>query len=211
MFVDPMPSPEFLAAQYRSNDRPISEARYPFNKARKRRRRAMVRAARLYRHLRGKDVIDLGCGGGFMVEAMRRLGARAVGLDINPRAIAYATKNFPKCQFFCEDLERFEGRGLQFDFVHSSQVLEHVPDADDFVKRWSRITRPGGWAYIKTPDRGQWRNADDFVASNVPDPPGHVQFFNKTNLSIMFEKHGFEMRKIFFTMKPSLQLLARRR
>lgn len=206
-----MPSPEFLAAQYGADDNPISKPRYPFDKPGVRLRRAMVKAARLSRHIWRKDVIDLGCGGGFMVEAMRRLGARAAGLDIDRQAIAYAATRFTKCQFFCETLEEFERRDPRFDLVYSSQVLEHVPDIEDFVMRWSRITRPGGLAFIKTPDRGEWPRAADFLSAKLPEPPGHVQFLNKTNLRILFEKHGFEVRKIFFTTKPSLQLLARRR
>ncbi len=95
--------------------RPRTAPSYP--KAASRFRRARIKALRFVRYIRGRDAIDIGCGGGFMVEAMRRVGARTAGLDINPQAITYAERHFPENRFFCEDVAAFEGHDLAFDFV----------------------------------------------------------------------------------------------
>ena len=155
VFLDPMPDAATLARQYTNHDSGVPyAAAYP--KAASRFRRSRLKAFRLARYIRGRDAIDIGCGGGFMVEAMRRVGARAVGLDINPAAIAYAERQYPENRFFCEDVGIFERRDLAFDFVYSSEVIEHVPDAQRYMALLARITRPGGHVYITTPDIGHW-------------------------------------------------------
>ena len=145
-----------------------------------------------------------------MVEAMRRFRARAVGLDINPQRIAFADRHFPKNQFFCESLEEFPHRELTFDFVFSSQVLEHAHDINDFMSALARLSRPGGFAYLKTPDRDHWRVRQDLASANSPSPPVSIQYFNKSSIRILLERHGFAVKKIFFKIKPTLHVLAQR-
>lgn len=209
VFLDPRPSPEALAAQYEGDYREASETHY--SKARSRMRRAMVKAARFFRYFRGREALDVGCGGGFMVEAMRRCGAaRAMGLDISPQAIAYAAKQYPKNRYFGENIEAFRCREMAFDFVYSSEVIEHVPDVNAFMHGLSTSTRPGGFLYITTPDIGHWRVPEDVTSWGLFDPSQHIQFFDKGNMRILLERHGFEPRRFFFKIQPGLQVLARR-
>ena len=157
-----MPDAAELARQYTAEDGAIDAGAYP--KAASRFRRARIKALRFVRYIRGRDAIDIGCCCGFMVEAMRRVGARAAGLDINPQAITYAERHSPENHFFCGDVAAFEGRDLAFDFVYSSEVIEHVPDVARYTALLARITRPGGHVYITTPDIGHWRVPDDVTA-----------------------------------------------
>ena len=206
VFLDPMPDAAALAGQYAGEA--IGAEAYP--KAESRFRRARVKALRLVRYIRGNETIDLGCGGGFMVEAMRRLGARATGVDVNPGAIAYASRRFARNRFYCDDLAGFEGRGLAFDFVYASEVMEHLPDIGAFMGLIARITRPGGHLYVTTPDIGHWRVPGDVTEWDMFSPPMHVQFFNRRCLGVLFERHGFRVRRKFFKLKPGLQILAQR-
>ena len=210
IYIDPEIPQAALAPIYSAQPASNRPERYPFDKARHRRRRAWLRAWRLARYFRAGDAIDIGCGGGFMVDAMQRQGARAVGLDLDPEAIAFASANHhPEARFYCEALSGFEARGLSFDFGHSSQVIEHVGEVNEFVAAWARLIRPGGWFYLKTPDRDHWRTGRK--PADWPDPPAYVQYFNRASIKLLLERHGFEVRRMFFDFKPSIQLLARRR
>ena len=175
-------------------------------------RRSMVRAAMVSRYIWGKDVVDIGCGGGFMVEAMRRFRARAVGVDLNPQRIAFAARRYSKNQYFCESIEKFPDRDLTFDFVYTSRVIEHVYDVNDFMSVFARITRPGGFAYVRTPDRDDRRKArHDLASPDAPGPPVWVHYFSKPSISILLENHGFEIKRISFHMSPFMHVLARRK
>jgi len=207
LFVDPVPTPADLARLYRA-EAGITADSYP--KASSRFRRAFIKAVKFARYIRGRDAIDVGCGGGFVAEAMRRVGARAMGLDISERAIAYARRRFPACEFACGTLEDFQKTGRSFDFVYCSEVIEHVADADAFVAALARICRPGGRLFVTTPDIGHWRVPKDLVSWSLVDPPRHVRYFNAESLGLLLGRHGFALRRKIFKHKPGLQVLAER-
>ncbi len=203
-----MPSSEALAALYGGDDGRLGAEHYP--KAASRARRARIKAFRFARHFRGGDALDIGCGGGFVAEAMRRRGARAAGLDIDPRAIAYARRHFPDCTFFCEDFEAFAARGLGFDFVYCSEVIEHLPDIDGFMRLLVGALRPSGRVFITTPDIGHRRVPADVTAWDMFSPPAHVRFFDARTIRVLFERHGLTITRYYANRKPGLQIIARR-
>ena len=206
-FVDPMPTAEELSRLYR-DEAGIGADSYP--KAGSRFRRAFIKAIKFARYIRGRDAIDVGCGGGFVAEAMRRVGGRAMGLDLSGRAIAYARRRFPSCEFACGGIEELLGTGRSFDFVYCSEVIEHVPDAEAFAAALARICRHGGRLFLTTPDIGHWRVPEDLLSWDPVDPPRHVRYFTAKSLTLLLARHGFAVRRKIFKLKPGLQLLAER-
>ena len=208
VFLFPMPDATALAAVY--DDDAFGLGRYP--KAKSRRRRATMRALGLWPHFFGKDAIDVGCGGGFVAEAMRRLGARAVGLDISPGSIAYARAAFPKVRFFEETFEAFLERGETFDFIHSSEVIEHIGDVKGYMAFLAGIARPGAKVFLTTPDIGHATVPEDVTAWDMFSPPRHVQLFTEATLTRLFDTYGFDIVKRYYKKKaPTLQVLACKR
>jgi SAM-dependent methyltransferase len=211
VYVHPALPPQELAPLYAAQGAPATGLRYPFDKIDSRRARAKVRAARLQKYFVNADAIDLGCGGGYMVEGMKKAGAkRAVGIDLDPEAIEFAKKNHhPEAEYYCEAIEQFLKRGEKFDFGHSSQVIEHVGNFNEFVAGWAALVRPGGRFFLKTPDRKHWLTGRD--PGTWPNPPSYTQYFSRRNIRLLLEKHGFEVEKIFFNLKPAMEIIARRK
>lgn len=211
VFIHPELPPGDLMPLYNKQGNPEKGLRYPYDKVEHRRRRTMVRAMRLAKYFVGKDAIDIGCGGGYMVDAMKNRGAHtAVGIDLDPEAIKFAHKNHhPKASFYCESTSDFLKRGITFDFGHSSQVIEHVGNFNSFIADWAQLMRPGGHFFLKTPDRKHWRTGEH--PETWPDPPHYTQYFSRKNIIILLEKHGFEVVKIFFNFKPAIEIIARRK
>lgn len=208
LFVHPYPSNATLIDFYETTYRGASSEFYP--KSFSRRWRGWWRSLQFIRYVRGRDVLDLGCGGGFMVEAFNRLGARASGLDISQNSIAYARQLVPQSQFYCEDLTTFRKRNLTFDFVFSSEVLEHLPGPTEFMETLAAITRPNGYVYVSAPDIGH-----PAVPQNLPSwsdicPPEHLQFFNHNNLLMVFRQYGFVMEKTMKSRTPAHSVIFRR-
>jgi SAM-dependent methyltransferase len=92
-----------------------------------------------------------------MVETFKRLGARVIGLDISQNSIDYARAHFGHCTFYCETMQAFRQRGLQFDFVFTSEVMEHLPGPADFMQTLEAVVRPGGFVYASAPDYSHQR------------------------------------------------------
>ena len=208
LFVFPYPSGDELADFY--NDPSRAPTADFFNKASSRRRRAWVRSLKFLPHVMGRAVLDIGCGGGFMAGAFARLGARASGLDIGVGAIAYARRHFPRCTFYCEEFDAFRRRGLRFDFVFSSELLEHLPGPDGLLETMAAVTKPGGHVYVSAPDTGHPAVPADIAQWDDVIPPEHLQFFNQANAELAFARHGFRLVKAYRKRTPALSLIFRR-
>jgi len=109
--------------------------------------------------LRGKDVLDVGCGGGLLAEAMARCGARVTGIDLASRALGVArlhaleagTSGLEYREVAVEALAAQQPAA--FDVVTCMEMLEHVPDAASVVRACAQLVRPGGWVFFSTLNR----------------------------------------------------------
>ena len=108
--------------------------------------------------LKGKRVLDVGCGGGILSEAMACRGARVTGIDMASGPLATAKAHLT-------------GSGLQVTYLHTSaeklaetmpgrfdattcmELLEHVPDPRSVVAACSRLVKPGGHVFFATINR----------------------------------------------------------
>ena len=106
---------------------------------------------------RGKTVLDLGCGGGFMSEALARKGARVIGVDPSEAAIRAAQDHAEK-QALDIDYKAGSGESLPLadhcvDCVVCVDVLEHVADLDRVLDEVQRVLKPGGVFLFDTINR----------------------------------------------------------
>ena len=120
----------------------------------------------------GNDVLDLGCAGGFMAEAMTNKGARVTGIDPAGDAIE-AAKNRAKVigqniQYDVGVGEALPYQDAAFDTVVCVDVLEHVSDLTKVVEEVVRVLRPGGMFLYDTINRNSVsRLATITVAENI--------------------------------------------
>ncbi len=106
---------------------------------------------------RGKSVLDLGCGGGFMAEPLARQGARVIGVDPSAPAIA-AAKRHAEESGLSIDYRVGGGEHLPVedgavDIVLCVDVLEHVHDLDAVIGEIRRVLKPGGLFLFDTINR----------------------------------------------------------
>ncbi|MEM9010774.1 MAG: bifunctional 2-polyprenyl-6-hydroxyphenol methylase/3-demethylubiquinol 3-O-methyltransferase UbiG [Pseudomonadota bacterium] len=97
---------------------------------------------------RGKDVLDLGCAGGFLAEAIAARGARVTGIDPAAEAVAAAKAHADEMGIAIRyDVgvgEALPYPDSAFDMVACVDVLEHVADLDKVLDEIARVLRPGG-------------------------------------------------------------------
>jgi 2-polyprenyl-6-hydroxyphenyl methylase/3-demethylubiquinone-9 3-methyltransferase len=108
--------------------------------------------------LRGRDVLDIGCGGGILAESMARAGGRVTGIDLadKPLRVAelHALESGTALEYrrvAAEDLAR--ERPAAYDVVTCMEMLEHVPDPAQTVAACAALARPGGWIFFSTINR----------------------------------------------------------
>jgi 2-polyprenyl-6-hydroxyphenyl methylase/3-demethylubiquinone-9 3-methyltransferase len=104
--------------------------------------------------LEGASVLDVGCGGGILAEAMARRGARVTGIDLSEKALRVAELHLLESQldvrYEKSTVEDFTG---EFDVVTCMELLEHVPDPASMVAACARLVRPGGRVFFSTINR----------------------------------------------------------
>jgi 2-polyprenyl-6-hydroxyphenyl methylase/3-demethylubiquinone-9 3-methyltransferase len=108
--------------------------------------------------LAGRDVVDVGCGGGLLCEAMARKGARVVGLDMADDLLRvaelHALETGVGVDYRHEPAERhaLDHAGC-YDVVTCMEMLEHVPDPASVVDALARLAKPGGHVFVSTLNR----------------------------------------------------------
>ena len=109
------------------------------------------------RPLGGLRLLDVGCGGGLLSEPLARLGAAVTGIDPAPNNIAVATRHAQaldvEVDYRVETAETLVAAGETFDVVLGMEVVEHVPQPDDFVRTACMLVRPGGLLVLSTLNR----------------------------------------------------------
>lgn len=102
-----------------------------------------------FSELKGKRVLDLGCGYGWYTEYFRSIGADAVGCDGSQEMILLAKANYPACTFDKADVtEELVYGDSSFDLVFCNQVLMDIEEIDGLIEEVYRITKCGGTFYM---------------------------------------------------------------
>jgi len=108
--------------------------------------------------LAGMRVLDVGCGGGILAEAMARKGATVTGIDMADKPLQVARLHLQESGLKINYL-RVEAEALaadqaaQFDVVTCMELLEHVPDPAAMVRACAQLVRPGGRVFFSTINR----------------------------------------------------------
>lgn len=103
---------------------------------------------------RSARVLEIGAGGGFLLDALRRRGfSRLAGLDLTSTTLAAMRARLDGLTLVAADAEMLPFHDGTFDALISSDLIEHLPDLDRHLAEAARVLRPEGRYYIKTPNR----------------------------------------------------------
>lgn len=103
-------------------------------------------------------VVDVGCGGGILTEAMAKDGARVSGIDVAPRVLSIAELHLHESgleiDYQQKTVETLAAESpAQFDLVTCMEMLEHVPDPASIIESVRVLLKPGGHGFFSTLNR----------------------------------------------------------
>ena len=109
--------------------------------------------------LEGKKVLDVGCGGGILAQALCELGAEVTGIDASEKTIGVAKSHSEliksDVKFFQQTIEEFVSSNpeAKFDVITCLEMLEHVPSPGDIINSCSKILNDNGDIFFSTINR----------------------------------------------------------
>ncbi|MEK7169196.1 MAG: class I SAM-dependent methyltransferase [Patescibacteria group bacterium] len=162
-------------------------------------------------------VFEPGCGVGiFGLYIKNKFSVNVYGMELSRTAIKLSKSNGIKVKK--GDLNNmWPYKSNYFDYVVSSQVIEHIFDTDNFVTESIRVLKKGGYFYVSTPNLASWFNRFIFSLGYQPffteisnkdktlglkftqlitgnrEPLGHIRVFTLRGLVDLLEYHGFEI------------------
>ena len=144
----------------------------------------------------GERILEVGCGGGALLELCKECGAEPVGLDTNQRALRLVRKHESSATVVQANGLTLPVEDNSFDGVVGQHIIEHFDDGDALLREWHRVLRPGGRVVLVTPN------------AKYPDPdlfydPDHRLIYSKTDLVDLLGRTGFVV-ECWYTLAPYL-------
>lgn len=137
--------------------------------------------------IKGKKVLDLGCGDGVLTYFLAKAGARVTGVDNDETGLQYANEKlseFNKAKnltytFVNASVYDLPFEADTFDVVVNCEVIEHLPEPERMLREMKRVLKPQGRVVITTPHR----------LTEVPQDPNHVKEYFPTELKDMISSY----------------------
>ncbi len=184
LFVAELPPPERVEATYLAPDYHSSA------EGQELRMRAEADArAQVLRKFGCRDVLEVGCGPGHFLDAVRELGMRVEGVDRARTAAGPRARGHTIHDCWLQDLAPVAAR---FDAVAMWEVIEHVPDPKDMLVHARKWLRPGGFLALSTPSSSGLPARALGARFPMVCPPDHLALFSRRGLTALLAGAGFD-------------------
>lgn len=126
------------------------------------------------------DILEVGCGYGYLTYALRKLGHNAEGIDITAEPIKFASENFGS-NYHLMSVEDYDGK---FDLIIALETIEHVRNVFSFLVSCKKLLKPDGKIILTTPNK-------DFFPSGIwrtEKPPVHLSWLSRKTFEVLAKK-----------------------
>src|SRR5690606_33231752 len=155
----------------------------------------------------GKTVLDVGCGGGILSEALAQRGATVTGIDMGAAPLSVAELHKLESGVQVTYLQRSAeamaaSHPAQFDIVTCLEMLEHVPDPASVIKACATLVKPGGQLFFSTINRNPKAYAlaivgAEYVLGLLPrGTHDYRKFIRPSELAAWLREAGLELGHI---------------
>jgi len=142
------------------------------------------------KHRQTNRLLDVGCGGGLLLEAARENGWDALGIDVSISSVEHV-RNLG-FEVFHGELKDVNLDSEQFDVISAAEIVEHLFDPLTVLKEAHRLLRPGGLLWITTPHANSLAARLMKLDWKLVCPPEHLQLFSVRGLRTLLRQAGFQ-------------------
>lgn len=142
-------------------------------------------------HWPNVNILDIGCAYGYFLDMVRGVSKTAIGIDVSEAGVTWARENLG-VECYVEDIQVFKPP-YPTDLVTLWDTIEHVPDPDLMISRIAEYLSEGGFIAITTGDIESLSARVSGSKWRMIHPPTHLHYFSVRTISLILEKHGFEI------------------
>ncbi len=151
-----------------------------------------------------RDILDIGCGAGFLTNALQQEGHRVTGIDLSAQSLDVAKKrdSSGSVEYLQLDAFAMPFHDQSFDVICAMDFLEHIEMPGQIVRKVSRLLRPGGLFFFHTFNRNflSWLIVIKGVEWCVPNTPKNLHvysyFIKPSELTHWCEESGLSIKEI---------------
>lgn len=170
--------------------------------------------------LKGKKVLDVGCGGGILTESLAKAGAQAKGIDLSEKALKVADLHSLESgiavQYEYINAEHLAVKEAgQYDVVTCMEMLEHVPNPLSIIQACASLVKPGGKVFFSTLNRNPKSYllaviGAEYILRMLPKGThDYKKFIKPSELNGYLREAGLEMNEIIgLTYNPITEVYA---
>ena len=158
----------------------------------------------------GKRLLDIGCGGGFMLALLHSLGWNAEGVEVDPKAVSQARAQGLRVREGTLADQQYADESIHAITMH--HVIEHIHEPKRLLKECYRILEPGGQIVIITPNLASRLHRRFRRNWYALDPPRHLMLFSPPSLGAIVKETGFSISSLTTKARlaPAIYLESRR-
>ena len=147
---------------------------------------------------KGKTLLDIGCGAGIFMDYARDQGYKCTGIEPSKMASKIAQEKNLKV-LNCDMDYFFENNTDLYDIIHLKNILEHIQNPTDIIKKCRNTLNQHGIIYIEVPNDYNLFQRIGVKIFNNPKTwlaiPDHINYFNFQKLKLLLESNGFKVVK----------------
>lgn len=152
--------------------------------------------------LTDKKILDVGCGGGLLTEALASKGGLVTGVDISEQLVKVAADHAQQTSlnitYCCTTVENFSSEyENSFDIITCMELLEHVPDPESIINACMKLIKPGGLLFLSTINRNlkaylQTKIAAEYLLKLLPvGTHEYSKYIRPSELALWCRTSGF--------------------
>lgn len=149
--------------------------------------------------VKGKQVLDAGCGTGYGTNILKNAGAANItGIDIADEAVSYCQEKFPgkKITFKKGNVTKLSFADKVFDVITSFEVIEHIEKYEEVLKEMHRVLKETGTLIISTPNKKVYAKDNEF----------HIHEFEETEF-LEFLQSQFKHVEFLYQRRPITEII----
>ena len=146
-------------------------------------------------NIKGKRILDVGCGPGRDVKYFSERGFEVVGIDLSENFIRIASEKVPEARFALMDMRKMEFPGKQFDGIWACGSFQHLPkkDARKALLEFRRVLKRGGLVYVSVKEG---TGEKEIRKEHYRGGSKLFSFYRRDEIEELFKSCGFGVIKV---------------